>query len=107
MELIRFKYRLPDNLVPLVQKEIVDWPYDYLYGMMEPGIASQLRNHGLYMICELEVHNNRNVYKNPVAVVAKNENEAIRVYHDDTGKENGLVFCEIVNRCDKITVEAV
>jgi hypothetical protein len=103
--MIKFKYRLPDNLVPLVNKTIVDYGYDFLYGLMPEGIAYQLRHCSMYLICELESHNNLMVHRNPVAVVERNQQNAMDVYIEATGNKNGTILCEIIDRCDNISVE--
>jgi hypothetical protein len=102
---IRFKYTLPENLVPLVNETIVDYGYDYVYGLLPEELSSDLRHCSLYMICELEFVNNMQVWRNPVAIVAHNDVEAMEVYVTNMGKNNGSVLCEIVNRCDNIVVE--
>lgn len=102
---IRFKYKIPDNLLPLVNQTVVDYGYDYLYGLMPEELTSQLRHCSLYIICEFEYVNNLQVWRNPVAVVGKNEVEAMETYVINMKKENGSVLCEIINRCDNIKVE--
>ena len=103
---IKFRYRIPDNLLPLVNQTVADYGYDYVYGLMPEELVSQLRHCSLYMICEFEFINGLQVWRNPVAVVAPNEVDAMETYVRNTKKENGSVLCEIVDRCDKITVEA-
>lgn len=102
---IRFKYRIPENLQPLVDKTISDYGLDYLYGLMPEGLSGQLRHCSLYMICEFESINGLDVWRNPVAVVGQNEVDAMETYVKNMKKENGSVLCEIVNRCDNIKVE--
>ena len=102
---IKFKYRIPDNLLPLVNQTVSDFGMDYLYGLMPEELGGQLRHCSLYMICEFEDINGLQVWRNPVAVVGKNEVEAMETYVRNIRKENGSVLCEIVNRCDNIKVE--
>ena len=102
---IRFKYRIPENLQPLVDKTIVNYGLNYLYCIMPEGIVSQLRHCSLYMICEFEYINGTQVWSKPMGVVAHNEVEAMEAYVRETQKENGAVLCEVVNRCDNIKVE--
>ena len=103
---VKFKYRIPENLQPLVDKTVVDYGLNYVYGLMPEELAGQLRHCSLYMICEYENNNNFQVWRNPVAIVAPNEISAMETYVRNTHKENGSVLCEIVNRCDNIKVEA-
>ena len=102
---IRFKYKIPENLLPLVSQTVVNYGNDYLYGLMPEELTSQLRHCSLYMICEFEFINNLQVWQNPVAVVGRNEVDAMETYVKNMKKENGSVLCEIVNRCDNIKVE--
>ena len=101
---IRFKYRIPENLQPLVDKTVTDYGLTYLYGIMPEGLASQLRHCSLYLICEYE-NTGIEVWRNPMAVVGNNEVDAMETYVRFTGNENGSVLCEIVDRCDTIKVE--
>lgn len=102
---VQFKYRIPDNLQPLVDQTIVDYGLDYLKGFMPEELTSQLRHCSLYMICEFDDINGLQIWRNPVAVVGANEVDAMETYVKNTKKTNGSVLCEIVNRCDNIKVE--
>ena len=102
---IKFRYKIPENLQPLVNQTVVDYGSNYLYGLMPEELVGELRHCSLYMICELESVNTIDVWRNPVAVVGPNEINAMETYVKNTGKENGSVLCEIVNRCDNIKVE--
>jgi hypothetical protein len=102
---IKFKYRIPENLQPLVDQTVADYGLNYLYGLMPEELVGQLRHCSLYMICEFEYINGLEVWKNPVAVVGQNELRAMETYAENMHKDNGSVLCEIINRCDKITVE--
>ena len=102
---IKFKYKIPDNLLPLIDKTVADYGLDYLYGIMPKALVSQLRHCSLYMICEFEFINGMQVWRNPVAIVGSNEVDAMETYVKNTKKENGSVLCEIINRCDNIKVE--
>ena len=102
---IKFKYRIPENLQPLVNQTISNYGSNYLNGLIPADLSGQLRHCSLYMICEYESINGVNVWTNPVAVVGSNEVNAMETYVRNTGKENGSVLCEIVDRCDNIKVE--
>ena len=41
----------------------------------------------------------------PVGIVARNEVQALEIYHKATNMVNGLVFCSIIDDCSNITVE--
>ena len=102
---IKFKYRLPEVLQPLVAQTVVNYGLDYVYGLMPKDLAGQLRHCSLYLICEMDFNNGQDVWTNPIAIVGTNEFNAMETFVRNTGKENGSVLCEIVNRCDNIKVE--
>lgn len=103
---VKFKYKIPENLQPLVDNTVADYGLEYLYGLMPEELVSQLRHCSLYMICEYENINGLQIWRNPVAVVGPNEQSAMETYVRNIHKENGSVLCEIVNRCDNLKVEA-
>lgn len=103
--MVKFKYKLPFDLVKLIKSTIVNYDYDYICGIMPKGLVGQLKHCSMYMICELENHDGIDVYSNPLAVVARNHTNAMETYVKNTEKENGSILCEIVDRCDNIKVE--
>ena len=102
---VKFKFKIPENLLPLVNQTVVNYGLDYLYGLMPRDLVGQLRHCSMYMICEYESINGTQIWSNPVAVVGTNEVNAMETYVRNMKKENGSVLCEIVNRCDNIKVE--
>ena len=72
--MIKFVYRISDNLLPLVRTSIVNYTNDYFIGYMDEGDTANLRHTSLYLACELINTDNISVHSNPIAVVAKNEN---------------------------------
>jgi len=102
---VKFKFKIPENLLPLVNQTVVNYGLDYLYGLMPRDLVGQLRHCSMYMICEYESINGAQIWSNPVAVVGTNEVNAMETYVRNMKKENGSVLCEIVNRCDNIKVE--
>ena len=104
---IKFKYKIPSNLQSLVDKTVADYGLTYLYGIMPDELLGELRHCSLYMICEFEYSNGIQIWRNPMAIVGHNEVNAMETYVKNTGKENGSVLCEIVNRCDNIKVGPV
>ena len=102
---VKFKFKIPENLQPLVNQTVANYGFDYIYGLMPKELAGQLRHCSMYMICEFESVNGAEVWTNPIAIVAYNEVDAMETYVRNIKKENGSVLCEIVNRCDNIKVE--
>lgn len=103
--MIKFICALPAGLVPLVNKTVVDYGLDYIRGIVDEGLTGQLRHCSMYMICEYENNHGVSVYRNPLAVVAHNDTEAMEAYVRTTGKENGSILCIIYDRCDNVKVE--
>ena len=102
---VRFKYRIPENLQPLVNQTIVNYGFDFMYGLMPKELSSQLRHCSLYMICEFDEINGMQVWQNPMVVVGTNEVNAMETFVKNTHKSNGSILCEVVSRCDNIKVE--
>lgn len=102
--LIEFQYKLPDGLIPLVNKSIVDFNNDTMIGWLDAADGSRLKHCALYMICESEEHSGMPVYRNPLAIVAKNTSAAMEAFYNITQKENGTILCEIASNCSKILV---
>ena len=103
--MVKFRYRLNDNLQPLVSGSVQNYYGSYITGYMEEGIVGQLRHTSMYLVCEMNIVNDTMVYTNPLGIVAKNDIDAATIFAEITGKENGSILCEIVNRCDNIKVE--
>lgn len=105
--LIEFIYRLPANIVPLVQKQMIDFADDRINGWFDQGDASRLNHCSMFMVCEYEKIGEINTMRNPTGIVAINESQALDIYFRATGSNNGMVFCSIVDNCSGITVEPV
>ena len=107
--MIKFKYILPEDIGSLVRGSMATPYAGYLVGYLPEELAHDLRHCYLYMVCELDYNkkDNINVYSNPVAIVARNDGDALRTFSTETGKDNGMIYGEICNRCDKIKVEAL
>lgn len=102
--MIHFKYRLSDELVRLSQSTIVDFNSTVIPGLVDPGLVGQLNHCSLYMICQLDFKDTTQVWKNPMAVVGRNDVDAMESYVRDTKNEDGAILCEITNNCQNIKV---
>lgn len=102
--MIEFKVKIPELLLPLCNKEIIDFISDELDGIMEQSMAGQLAHCSMYIICELDFVNGKCIWRNPIAVVAKNEGAAMEMYGEYTHKTNGGVLCAMYDRCDNVSV---
>jgi len=104
--MIKFKYTLRDDLIQLVHGTISGFYGNYLEGYLPEDLAHDLKHCSLYMVCELSGKLNRsNTYTKPIAIVARNDVDALNSYHTITESSNGTVYAELENRCDKLEVE--
>lgn len=105
--MIKFVYRIGNDLLPLIRTSIVNYTNDYFIGYMNEGDTANLRHTSLYLVCELMNTDTINVYSNPIAVVAKNENAAVTMYDEIMSSDSGTVLCALENRCDNLMVEPI
>ena len=92
--MIEFKYPLNTEMMNQISGTITNYNKDYLKGILEDGMQGQLKRMGIYLVCEEDDVNDRMVYSNPLAVAAKGQQDACRVYYDYTGK-NSSVMCDL------------
>lgn len=103
---IQFIYKLPNDIVSLANKEFVDFADDRIYGWMNKKDTNYLRHCSMYLVSEMEVHGKITVLKNPVGIVARNENDALVTYNAVTNNTNGAIHSEIETNCQNIKVES-
>ena len=94
MKTIRFIYKPNPDMLRLIKESIADYGNDFLYGIMDEADKYQLRKRGLYLMCEEKFVAGIVVYSNPLAVVAKNQSDASRVYFEETEK-NSTCMCDL------------
>jgi hypothetical protein len=104
--MIKFKYTLPRELLPLIRQVVVDYTDDFMYGCMNEGLVGQLKHCTLFLVCEYEEINSQQVYRNPVVVVARNDSAAVETYNEMTNKI-GFILHRITEDCSTLTVEPV
>ena len=102
--MIKFKYNLNENLFRLINQNISDYGYDFLVGYLDEALVGQLRHCNLYLVCECIDLNSQMAYKNPFAIVAKNDVEAAEYFTKETGK-TAFIHSILENRCDNLKVE--
>lgn len=111
MNALKFKYKIPSQLRPLIMGTMIGYTDEYLYGFVEAGVLSQLNHHGLYIVCECKQIPSKMIYQNPVVVVAKNESDALRIYYEElpeAPKDKIIrVHSRIMDNCKGLKVEAV
>lgn len=103
--IVQFSYKLPESLVPLMNQAIMDFNDEYILGWVDQADAGNLRHCSMFMITELETHDDITINKNPIAIVAKNESQALEIYYRATENTNGSVFCNITENCSGIKVQ--
>jgi len=102
--MIKFKYNLNAGLINLIRSTIVDYGDEYIIGILEDSSKYQLSKMGIFLVCEENTVNRNIIYSNPLAVVAKNQSDAIRIYYDYTGKD-ASVMCDLEAYANKAKVE--
>lgn len=94
MNMIRFIYKPNQDMLRLIRETIADYGNDFLYGIIEETDKYQLKKRGLYLMCEEKTVAGIVVYSNPLAVVAKNQSDAARIYFEETGM-NSSCMCDL------------
>jgi hypothetical protein len=102
--MVKFKYKIDNGLLPLVQNLIVDFYDNTFTGYLPEGLSGQMQHCTLFIVCEFEEINSTQVYKNPIVVVARNDGQAVQIYQEVTGNI-GFVLHRISEDCSKIKVE--
>lgn len=98
--LIGFKYELPKQLYELANKKIPDLNSGYINGWLDEVDEYQLNHCSMYMVCD----NEDDVLHNPMAIVARNDMQAVRQFNRITEKDTGTVMCEIIGNCEGVKV---
>ena len=110
--MIKFKYKLNNNISKLTIEtfgECITSVYGYVDEAKLPN-TDLLYNSSLFLLCNVDFNvgeEHPDSYSNPIAVVAKNQQEAIAVYNSIMNTNQGSVLCELEHRCDKLEVEAI
>lgn len=101
---IQFKYRLSDQILSFIRKQVIDFDSDSMIGWFNQANAGQFQHCSLYIICELETYEDVYINRNPILIVGKNTVQAMEIYNSITGSKNGTILCEVVNNCSNIKV---
>lgn len=102
--MIHFRYRPSPEFNAILKKDIVDYYNDTIAGVMEEGVASNLRYAAAYLVCEMEFIDGININKNPLVVVALNDNGACELYSKATGRV-GTIMDLLQSNCAKFKIE--
>lgn len=102
--MIRFIYEPNEGMKDLIKTNIANYGDEYLYGVLEEASAFQLKNMSIYLVCEDMQTYGGHVYTNPLAVAAKNEFEASRIYYAETEK-NSSIMCILEQNAAKAYVK--
>ena len=104
--MIRFIYEPNEGMKDLIKTNIANYGEDILYGLLEEASAYQLKGMSIYLVCEDVQTYGGHVYTNPLAVVAKNEFDASRIYYAETEK-NSSIMCVLEQNAAKAHVRPV
>lgn len=105
--MIKFKYVMSNDIFKLLEETIINYNNNYLIGYLYDEDKNTLNNTSLYLMCECIEKNNRKEYKNPIAVVSRNQYSAVEMFYDITKENTGVVLCELARRCDNLVVEQI
>lgn len=103
--IVEFNYKLPESLVPLMNQEIMDFNDEYILGYVDQADAGNLKHCSMFMVTQLETYDKLSINKNPLAIVAKNETQALDIYFRATNNTDGAIFCNITENCSGIKVQ--
>lgn len=103
--MVKFIYNVKQNLQSLIKSTIADYDdYSKLVGYVDEGRIGSLEHTSVYLVCEMKYTDTLMVYTNPLAIIAKNDIEAVQLYNDVTSVIGG-VLCEMESNCSKLKVE--
>lgn len=112
--MIKFKYEVDNGMAGLIRSTFADVVNpNMLVGYVEKEKLANidlLRHNSLFLVCDCvfsATDDTPSDYKNPIAVVAKNQSEAIGIYNNIFKTDEGIVMCELKNRCDELEVESI
>jgi hypothetical protein len=106
--MIQFIYRPKPDVLDALHNNMVGFTSDFVNGYMEEGVTNQLHHKSLFLACENDYTEESGLsMRNPVAIVAKNESEAITLYGEVTNCDNATVFARLEDRCNGLEVEIV
>lgn len=101
--MIRFKYIPNPDVMNLIRSTVLGYNEDYVYGFLHEGDKHNLKYLGVYIVCSVKSDGDTNIYTNPVAVIAKNDYEAIDYFAEDTD-DYGYLICQASSKASNIAV---
>ena len=104
--MIKFIYTPNNGIMKLINTSIADYGNSYLYRILEDGCELKLNNLQIFLVCEPVDSNGTHYYRNPLAVVAINDYDAVRVYFEET-QQPGSVMCTLEKVASKAKVKSV
>lgn len=109
--MIKFKYKTDRSFAKFMQDQILGYTGTNLLGLLPDyviGRADLLRHCSMYLIVESDLVDKDDdaTYSNPIAVVAKNDLDAVRLFKEYVGEDKcAFVLSTILDRCDNIKVD--
>lgn len=112
--MIKFKYNVNNNIAGLIQTTFSDVINpNTLIGYVDDSKLANinlLAHNSLFLVCDCVFKTGDKAptdYKNPIAVVARNQTEAVGMYNSIFKTDEGITICELEHRCDKLEVETI
>ena len=105
--MIRFKYNINGNLLPLIRSEMVDFVQDFIVGYLDEGYATQLNRCNLYLCCDYKYENYQHIYSNPIGIVAPNQQMAAVIYSTIYNGKDCFIHSILKDNCKNMVVEAL
>lgn len=109
--MIKFKYKVDGSFAKFMQNQILGFTGGYVLGLLPDYVIGKndlLRHCSMYLIVESDIVDMGEdaTYSNPVAVVARNDVDAVRLFKEYAGEDKcAFVLSTIVDRCDNVKVD--
>lgn len=102
---IGFRYTVNSSLFDFLKSTVSGVYSPKIEGWLCQQDARMLSGCSMYVVVESDYDNRGEARSNPVLIVARNQETAMRYYNETTGKENGSVLCEVLDSCKNVKVE--
>lgn len=108
--MIKFGYKVDRGFAKFMENLIPGYAGTYVTGLLPDYVIGKndvLRHCSMYLIVESDIvdMDDDATYSNPVAVVARNDVEAVKIFKEYAGEDKcAFVLSTILDRCDNIKV---
>ena len=101
---IQFKYTVNNHLADFLESNVSNYKGSTLKGWFNQQDAKFLRNCSMYVVVNSDYTNAGEIRTDPILIVARNQDTAMRYYYEITKKEYGSVLCEALDNCGGVSV---